>query len=78
MSVRKIKQKIDKLDDELYMLHFVEKRPKEFTERKYQLELEIAQLEDQLSFEKIMAKFRNTLIIFACFAFAAALYAILR
>ena len=76
--IRKLDQKIDRLHDELYELHFAEPSPEIYMQRRSEIEYQIACLEDAIEFEKKMAPFRWTLYAFIVCAFGLLLWAYLK
>ena len=64
MSMRKLYQEKDRLQDELYYLHFAEPTPELYMQRRHELEYQIACVEEQIEFELKMRPFRVTLMIF--------------
>lgn len=76
--VRNLKKKIDRLNDELYDLHYAEPSPEMYMQRRSEIEYKIACLEDTIHFEKKMAPFRWTLYGFIVVAFGMLLWAYLK
>lgn len=68
MGLRKLYQRKDQLQDELYMLHFAEPSPELYQHRRSEIEYEIACIEDQIDFEISMRPFRVTLMVFVVIA----------
>lgn len=63
MGLRKLEEEKDKLQDELYMLHFVEHSPEMYMQRRSELEYKIASLEEQIEFEERFGPFRIALMV---------------
>jgi hypothetical protein len=66
---RKLKKQIDKLQDELYMLHFAEPSPELYMQRRNEIEHEIACIEEAIELEKTMLPMKWMLygfIVIAC------------
>tara|TARA_R110000868_G_scaffold224055_4_gene475941 strand:+ start:55 stop:300 length:246 start_codon:yes stop_codon:yes gene_type:complete len=76
--VRKLKKRIDELQDELYELHFAKPSPEMYMQRRSEIEYKIACLEDTLEFEKKMAPFKWMLYGFIVCAFGLLLWAYLK
>lgn len=76
--VRKLKKRIDELQDELYELHFAEPSPEMYMQRRSEIEYKIACLEDTIDFEKKMAPFKWMLYGFIVCAFGLLLWAYLK
>ena len=63
MGLRKLLEEKDRLQDELYELHFVEHSPELYLQRRSDIEYKIACIEEQIEFEKRFLPFRITLIV---------------
>ena len=74
MSMRKLIERKEYLQDELYMLHFSEPSPEMYKQRRSELEYQIACLEEQIEFEEKLKPFRVTLMVFVALATLMLLY----
>lgn len=77
-KIKKLEQKIDRLQDELYELHFAEPSPEMYIQRRSEIEYQIACLEDTLEFEKKMTPFKWMLYGFIIVALGMLLWAYLK
>lgn len=75
MSMRKLKEELEDLKDELYMLHFSEPSPKLYTEKRSEIEYKIACLEEKIEMEEKLNPFRIMLFGFIIIACGIALWA---
>lgn len=73
--IKKLEQRKDQLQDELYMLHFAEPSPAQYMERRNEIEYEIACIEEGIEIEKKMAPFKWTLYAFIVIACAMLVWA---
>lgn len=67
--IKKLEQRKDQLQDELYMLHFAEPSPEIYMQRRNEIEHEIVCIEDAIDLEKKMAPLKWMLygfIVVAC------------
>ena len=67
--IKKLEQRKDQLQDELYMLHFAEPSPEQYMQRRNEIEHEIVCIEESIDLEKKMAPFKWMLygfIVVAC------------
>jgi hypothetical protein len=76
--VKKIKKRIDQLQNELYELHFAEPSPEQYLQRRSEIEYKIAYFQDKLEIEKKMAPLRWMLYGFIVCAFGLLLWAYLK
>ena len=63
--MRKLKQKRNRLQDELYELHFAEPSPEVYRQRRSEIEYELACIEEAIEFEEKLNPMRAGLIVFA-------------
>lgn len=63
MGLRKLLEEKDRLQDELYMLHFAEPSPELYLQKRSEIEYNIACVEEQIEFEEKFLPFRITLIV---------------
>ena len=77
MSLRKLENRLEEVKEELYMLHFAEASPEVYQQKRFELEYEIACLEEQIELEVKMRPFRVTLGIFVIIAVALMLYTVI-
>lgn len=63
MSIKKLKQKKETLEDELYNLHFNEPRIDEYHVKRLNIELQISKLENIIQYEKALLPFKYTMWI---------------
>lgn len=63
MELRKLLEEKDRLQDELYMLHFAEPSPELYLQKRSEIEYNIACVEEQIEFEEKFLPFRITLIV---------------
>lgn len=63
--MRKLKQRRNQLQDELYDLHFAEPSPEVYRQRRSEIEYELATIEEAMEFEEKLNPMRVGLIIFA-------------
>ncbi len=61
MRIKRLEEKKEQLQDELYMLHFAEPSPELYMQKRSDLEYKIASIEDTIEFEKRMAPMRYML-----------------
>lgn len=76
--IKDLEKELDRLHDELYMLHFAEPSPELYQHKRFEIEYKIACLEDTIEFEKKMAPFRWMLYGFIVCACALLLWAFLK
>ena len=76
--IKNLKRRIDKLQDELYELHYAEPNPEMYMQRRSEIEYKIACIEDTIDFERKMTPFRWTLYGFIVVAFGMLLWAYLK
>ena len=75
--MRKLKQRRNQLQDELYYLHFSEPSAEIYTQRRSEIEYELACIEEQIEDEKKFEPMRIGLILFAAIAAIIAIYAMI-
>lgn len=75
MSMRKLEEELDKLKDELYMLHFAEPSPEVYQQRRHEIEYKIACLEERIEIEKKLNPLRWMLFAFMIIACGMLLWA---
>lgn len=75
--MRKLKQRRNQLQDELYDLHFCEPSPEMYKQRRSEIEYELACIEEAIELEKKFEPMRVGLIIFAAIAAIIAIYAMI-
>jgi hypothetical protein len=63
--MRKLKQRRNQLQDELYELHFAEPSPEVYRQRRSEIEYELATVEEALEFEEKLNPMRIGIIVFA-------------
>ncbi len=63
MGLRKLLEEKDRLQDELYMLHFAEPSPELYLQKRSEIEYNIACVEEQIEFEEKFLPFRITLAV---------------
>ena len=63
MGLRKLLEEKERLQDELYELHFVEHSPELYLQRRSDIEYKIACIEEQIELEERFQPFRITLIV---------------
>jgi hypothetical protein len=76
--IKKLKQKVEQLQDELYELHFAEPNPQMYQQRRSEIEYEIACLEEAIDIEKRMAPFKYMLYGFIVIAVGLLVWAYLK
>lgn len=75
--MRKLKQRRNQLQDELYELHFCEPSPEMYKQRRSEIEYELACIEEAIELEKKFEPMRVGLIIFTAIAGIIAIYAMI-
>lgn len=75
MSIKKLEKTKDELIDELYMLHFAEPSPELYIQRRYEIEHQIASIEDTIDFKKKMLPFKYMLYGFIMIAIGLLIWA---
>lgn len=73
--MRKLEEELDKLKDELYMLHFAEPSPEVYQQRRHEIEYKIACLEERIEIEKKLNPLRWMLFAFMIIACGMLLWA---
>ena len=63
--MRKLKQRRNQLQDELYELHFAEPSLEVYRQRRSEIEYELATVEEALEFEEKLNPMRIGIIVFA-------------
>jgi hypothetical protein len=78
MGLRKLLEEKDRLQDELYMLHFAESSPELYLQKRSEIEYNIACVEEQIEFEEKFLPFRITLIVASVIMMGIMLYALIK
>lgn len=78
LRIKKLEQKIDRLQNELYELHFAEPSPEMYMQRRSEIEYQIACLEEAIELEKVMNPLKWMLYVFVIVALSMLLWAYLK
>jgi hypothetical protein len=76
--IKKLIERKETLQNELYELHFAKPTPEMYMQRRNEIEHEIVCIEEAIELEKYMAPFKWTLYVFIVCAFGMLLWAYLK
>ena len=78
MKVKRLKEKLQNANDELYDLHFLSHSPEAYKIRRAELEWEIVCLEDEIHHQELMKPFKIVLGLFCIATVVILIYSLLK
>lgn len=76
-KIQKLKEKIEILNEELHYLHYTEVNEDQYKQRRFDIEYEIACIEDLIVYEKSLLPFKVTIFVTCAVFILTILYYIL-